>query len=70
MGRVGAAYLEQSVVHELCHLLFRDVRWLVRETLADEISGPMKSTLDLALDRHEEATVDLLARGLTGNWPA
>lgn len=63
------AYIEQSVVHELAHLLFRDVRNLVQDVLQDELAGATKSTLDIALDRHEEATVDLLARGLVGSWP-
>lgn len=67
---IDGAFVEQAVVHELCHLLFRDVRWLVREVTADELAGAAKSTLDLALDRHEEATVDLLARGLVSSWPA
>lgn len=61
---IDDAYVERAVVHELCHLLFRDLRYLVQDVLADELAGAAKATLDTALDRHEEATVDLLARGL------
>lgn len=65
---IDSGYIERSVVHELCHCLFRDLRYLVRDVTADELAGSTKATLGIALDRHEEATVDLLARSLVTAW--
>lgn len=60
-------FLEESIVHELLHLQFRDLMEtgdLIREQLAPHVAD----VWDGAWRRAEEATVERMAIALRGNW--
>lgn len=62
-------FLEQAVVHDLCHLLFRDVVFVIRDDVAELFGQVAHELVMRQLGRHEEATVDLLSRALVETWP-
>lgn len=61
-------YAESQVVHELLHLVLRDVME-ASDMVRDHVSGPIAAMWDEAFRRAEEATVDRLAIKLVRNWP-
>lgn len=66
---IDATYIEKSVVHELAHLLFRDVVFPMRDDL-EEFMGQIAHELFMRqINRHEEAAVDSLASALVNHWP-
>lgn len=62
-------YVEQAVVHELCHLHFRDVVFPIRDDV-EELFGQVTHALVMRqLSRAEEGAVDLMANALVKHWP-
>lgn len=66
---VDDRFIEQGLVHELCHLIFRDVTFIVRDDLADLLGQVNHELIMRGINRSEEAAVDLLARSLVDAWP-
>ena len=61
-------FIERGLVHELCHVIFRDHNTLVREYVPFHLGHQAWSALSHALDLAEEGAVDDLARALVANW--
>lgn len=61
-------YYEGALVHELLHVLLRDVLE-AGDLIRDQLSRPAIDVWDGAWRRAEEATVDRLAAALVANWP-
>lgn len=62
-------YVESSVVHELCHLHFRDIAFMVRDDLVEILGSVTGEMVMRQVSRFEEAAVDGLSRALVKSWP-
>lgn len=64
IDEIDADFVEKTVVHELLHLHFRDLRQVWDEFCEEEVAGQTKAVLQQASTRAEEGAVDMLARAL------
>jgi hypothetical protein len=62
-------YAEVSLVHELCHLLYRDARRIAIGTTEDQMHRDAHDVLERTWDRMEERHVDDLAHALVKAHP-
>jgi hypothetical protein len=60
-------FFEKSVVHELLHCIFRDMRY-VEELFEDRIQPDLVEGIEKTYKRVEERTVDKLAVALVRAW--
>jgi hypothetical protein len=69
LGLDGDDRIEASVVHELLHLITRDLVAIVRDDCDGLVHPDAYRQLDKAIHRIEEQTVDRLAEALVRAWP-
>lgn len=60
--------LQQTVVHELLHCVFRDIKQLVQEVIDGQLQRDADIIFCRVFDRVEEATIDRLATALVKAW--
>ena len=63
------SYIETSLVHELLHLAFRDLRAITRSDLDGYLHRDVYDQVEKAAERAEEQAVDRLAEALVRAWP-
>ncbi len=60
--------LEATVVHELLHLVLRDLDWAM-EMLEGQLHRDLDSVFKASLNQTTERTIDRLAWALVHSWP-
>lgn len=63
-------FVEKTVVHELCHLLFRDIVFPIRDDTEEFMGQIAHEQLMRRIGFAEEQNVDLLSRSLVNAWNA
>lgn len=66
---INDVFIERIVVHEICHILFRDLNALAKEYLSMSLNSSAYDVAEHALQLSEEKTVDDLAKALVTSWP-
>lgn len=69
LEEINAEFLDAAIIHELGHILFRDVVFVIKDDIEELMGQVAHELLMRTLSRTEERLVDQLAKALAREWP-